>query len=674
MLPKNRVISYQNEVSMIKNFENYQETTALLTKMAYHYYVLDNPITTDEEYDTLYHQLKAYEEQNPNHIIPTSPTQRVGNKLLDGFEKYKHIERMWSLDDIFEPIKLEEWVNRIYKTYPDAVFTCSPKFDGASLNLYYEDGILKNAATRGDGIEGELVTQNAKTIQSIPLEIPYKKPIEIRGEVVITKEDFEKINEERLQNGENLFANPRNAAAGSLRQLDPKITAKRKLKFIPWGMGKNELQTGSFFEFLNTILSYGFYQTPFITLCKNTQEIQALYESLIQKRQDYSIMLDGMVIMLDSLQGQKQMGFTIKSPRFACAYKFPAIEKTSKILSITPQVGRSGVITPVAELEPVEIEGAMVSRATLHNYSEIQKKDIRINDRVIIIRSGDVIPKIIKPIAELRDGTQIPIKRPTQCPECGSEVLIEDIFIRCQNLSCKARVKESIVYFASRKALNIEGLGERIVDQLFEEKLISNILDLYSLKIENLLPLEGWQEKKAQNLINSIKATKKIELWRLLNALSIEHIGEGASKKLALHFGRGVFEASLEDINAIDGFGTEMANSIIDFGVVNQTLIQNLFDIIDPIEPEKASIIPTSSFTNKTIVLTGSLSKPRDEIASFLESLGAKMTSSVSKKTDLLIYGENAGSKLEKANELMIKTINEQELIEMLEKEGLKLG
>lgn len=674
MLPKNRVISYQNEVSMIKNFENYQEATALLTKMAYHYYVLDNPIATDEEYDTLYHQLKAYEEQNPNHIIPTSPTQRVGNKLLDGFEKYKHIERMWSLDDIFEPIKLEEWVNRIYKTYPDAVFTCSPKFDGASLNLYYEDGILKNAATRGDGIEGELVTQNAKTIQSIPLEIPYKKPIEIRGEVVITKEDFEKINEERLQNGENLFANPRNAAAGSLRQLDPKITAKRKLKFIPWGMGKNELQTGSFFEFLNTILSYGFYQTPFITLCKNTQEIQALYESLIQKRQDYSIMLDGMVIMLDSLQGQKQMGFTIKSPRFACAYKFPAIEKTSKILSITPQVGRSGVITPVAELEPVEIEGAMVSRATLHNYSEIQKKDIRINDRVIIIRSGDVIPKIIKPITELRDGTQIPIKRPTQCPECGSEVLIEDIFIRCQNLSCKARVKESIVYFASRKALNIEGLGERIVDQLFEEKLISNILDLYSLKIEDLLPLEGWQEKKAQNLINSIKATKKIELWRLLNALSIDHIGEGASKKLALHFGRRVFEASLEDINAIDGFGTEMANSIIDFGVVNKTLIQNLFDIIDPIEPEKASIIPTSSFTNKTIVLTGSLSKPRDEIASFLESLGAKMTSSVSKKTDLLIYGENAGSKLEKANELMIKTINEEELIQMLEKEGLKLG
>lgn len=673
MLPKIRVISYQNEVSMIKTFENYQEATALLTKMAYHYYVLDDPIATDEEYDTLYHQLKTYEEQNPSHIIPTSPTQRVGNKLLDGFEKYKHIERMWSLDDIFEPSKLEEWVNRIYKTYPEAVFTCSPKFDGASLNLYYEDGMLKTAATRGDGIEGELVTQNAKTIQSIPLEIPYKKPIEIRGEVVITKEDFEKINEERLQNGENLFANPRNAAAGSLRQLDPKITAKRKLRFIPWGMGKNELQTGSFFEFLNTILSYGFYQTPFITLCKNTQEIQSLYESLIQKRQDYSIMLDGMVIMLDSLEGQKQMGFTIKSPRFACAYKFPAIEKTSKILSVTAQVGRSGVITPVAELQPVEIEGAMISRATLHNYSEIQKKDIRINDTVIIIRSGDVIPKIIKPITELRDGSQISIDRPTQCPECGSEVLVEDIFIRCQNLSCKARVKESIVYFASRKALNIEGLGERIVDQLFEEKLISNILDLYSLKMEDLLPLEGWQEKKAQNLINSIKATKKIQLWRLLNALSIEHIGEGASKKLALAFGRAVFEASIEDINALDGFGKEMANSIIDFGVVNKTLIQNLFDIIDPVEPEKTSITPTSSFANKTIVLTGSLSKPREEIASFLESLGAKTTSSVSKKTDLLIYGENAGSKLEKANELMVKTINEEEFTQMLEKEGLKL-
>ncbi|PAF53362.1 DNA ligase (NAD(+)) LigA [Helicobacter sp. 13S00482-2] len=656
---------------MIEDFESYQKNTDLLKKMAYHYYVLDDPIATDEQYDILYHQLKDYEEKNPNQIISTSPTQRVGNKLLEGFEKYKHIQRMWSLDDVFDATKLEEWVNRIYKNYPQANFTCSPKFDGASLNLYYDDGILQSAATRGDGIQGELVTQNAKTIQSIPLEIPYKKPIEIRGEVVITREDFEKINKERLNNNENIFANPRNAAAGSLRQLDPKITAKRKLKFVPWGMGKNEFETGSFYELLNTILNYGFYRTPFITLCKNEAEIQALYEDLIKKRQDYSIMLDGMVIMVDSLQSQKQMGFTIKSPRFACAYKFPAIEKTSKILAIKPQVGRSGVITPVAELEPVEIEGAMISRATLHNYSEIQRKDIKINDTVIIIRSGDVIPKIIKPIIELRDGKQIDINKPTHCPECGSEVLVEEIFIRCQNLSCKARVKESIVYFASRKALNIEGLGQKIVDQLFEKKIISNILDLYHIGVEDLICLEGWQEKKAKNLIESIKGTKNIQLWRLLNSLGIEHIGEGASKKLAISFGRKIFEIPAEEISKIDGLGNEMANSIVDFGIVNKELIKKLFEIIDPIEPEK-SISHISAFTNKTIVLTGTLSKPREEISALLESLGAKMTSSVSKKTDLLIYGENAGSKLEKANTLMVESINETELIEMLKKEEVQ--
>lgn len=645
---------------MIKNFQDYQKYTQLLKKMAYHYYVLDDPISTDEEYDILYHKIKDYENSNPKDIIPSSPTQRVGDYTLDFFEKNSHIEKMWSLDDIFDKSELQDWLNRLYKSYPEAVFTCSPKFDGASLNLYYENGLLKTATTRGDGSIGELVTQNAKTIQSIPLEIPYKEPIEIRGEVVIARSDFEKLNNERLKKGENLFANPRNAAAGSLRQLNSKITSKRKLKFIPWGLGKNNIQRGSFFELLQEILSYGFYPTPFIHLCKNIDEIQKCYEELVQIRLSNSIMLDGMVIMTDSIVMQKLLGYTIKSPRFACAYKFPAIEKSSKILSITQQVGRSGVITPVAELEPVEIEGAMISRATLHNYSEIEKKGIKLGDKVIVIRSGDVIPKIIKPLINLRDGEEKDIIKPTHCPVCGSELLVEDIFIRCQNLSCKARVKESLTHFASKKALNIDGLGERIVEQLFENNLIANILDIYKLKFEDLIKLEGWKEKKAQNLINAIKNTKNIPLWRLIHALGIEHIGEGASKKLASSFGLDIFHKTYEEVVNLEGFGNEMALSVIDFGIVNKDLIQELFEILSP-DITNIQILSQSFFSNKSIVLTGTMSKSRDEIAELLEKMGAKINNSVSKKTDLVIYGENAGSKLEKAQELGIKTMNESE-------------
>lgn len=670
---------------MIDNFETYQENAWLLQKMAYRYYVLDDPIATDEEYDKLYHDLYEYEKNHPNNILPMSPTQRVGGILLEGFDKHRHLERMWSLDDVFSSEKLQEWVKKIFKVNPNAHFTCSPKFDGASLNLYYENGILQTATTRGDGLEGELVTQNAKTIQSIPLRIPYLEGIEIRGEVVITKEDFDYINSQRLEAGENLFANPRNAAAGSLRQLDPKITAKRKLKFIPWGLGKYNIKNleamqdlksdASFYTLMKRIVDYGFYPTPFVKLCKNIDEIQTCYDELLAQRHSYSITLDGMVVMLDSMSSQKQMGFTIRAPRFACAYKFPAIEKSSKILSITPQIGRTGVITPVAELESIEIEGAMVSRATLHNYSEIQKKDIKIGDTVIIIRSGDVIPKIIKPIISLRDGSQTNVLKPVYCPVCGSELLVEEIFIRCQNLSCRARLKESIAYFASKKALNIDGLGEKIIEQLLQNNIIANILDIYAIEADKLLSLEGWQEKKVHNLLQAIKNTKNIDLWRLLNALGIEHIGEGASKKLANSFGLEIFNKAYEDIVGLDGFGKEMANSVIEFGIVNKDLIDKLFHIISP-TPPPIEIFKESKdnvFSGKSIVLTGTLKKPREEIIEILESLGSKIIKSVSKKTNFLIYGERAGSKFEKALELGVVVINEEEFIKMLENEGVKL-
>lgn len=643
---------------------SYEEKILLLNKMAYAYYVLDDPIASDEEYDLLYHEIKRYEEQNPDIILPYSPTQRVGGKPLEYFNKNTHLQRMWSLDDIFNPQELQEWCDRIYKLYPNATFTCSPKFDGASLNLLYENGILVSATTRGDGIAGELVTQNAKTIQSIPLQIPYTGQIEIRGEVVITKEDFERLNTERLKSNQPLFANPRNAAAGSMRQLDSLITAKRRLSFIPWGFGAHSLNYGSFFESMHGILKLGFSPIPFIRLCKNIQEIQDYYKEIMAMRDSYPMMLDGMVIMLDSFSAQQDLGFTIKSPRFACAYKFPAIEKITRILSVTPQIGRTGVITPVAELEPIEIEGAEIKRATLHNYKEIERKDIQINDYVIIIRSGDVIPKIIKPLENRRDGTQKPITPPTTCPECGSELLVEEIFIKCQNLNCKARIKESIIHFASKKALNIDGLGEKIIDQLFENKLISNILDLYSLDFNELLKLEGWKEKKARNLIEAIAATKNIELWRLINALGIEHIGEGASKKLASIFGYECFDQNRETLVDLDGFGEEMADSFLEFCRINQGFISMLLKMLTPTITEIAKI--DSPLSGKSIVITGTLSKSRDEIKALLESYGAKVSSSVSKKTDFLLYGEEAGSKLDKAKELGITLLDEEGLMQML--------
>ena len=648
---------------MLKTFDDYSQAIKQLNDYAYAYYVLDAPIASDEEYDILYHKVKAYENLNKDKILPHSPTQRVGGAILEGFQKSAHIQRMWSLDDVFNIEELEEWVNRIKKTHPNASFTCSPKFDGASLNLRYENGNLTSAATRGDGLVGEEVLQNAKTIYSIPLCIPHSQRIEIRGEVVITKDDFLVINEERAQNKESLFANPRNAAAGSLRQLDSAITAKRKLLFIPWGIGEGSLDS-SFFETLQKIKSFGFYQTPMICRYSDVSEIHAYYEEMCKMRDSFDMMLDGMVLMLDDFRMQKELGWTIKSPRFACAYKFPAVEKITKIRAITNQVGRTGIITPVAELEPVEIEGARISRATLHNYSEIERKDLRIGDSVIIIRSGDVIPKIIKPLIERRSGTESKITPPRICPICQSELVFEDIFIRCCNLNCEARIKESIVHFASKKALNIDGLGEKIVYELFETGKIATILDLYKLQMQDLLELEGWKEKRANNLIQAIANTKHIELWRFINALGIEHIGEGASKKLESSFGILCFKESFENLISIDGFGEEMVKSFLDFVAVNENLIQNLLEIIKP--QSRKLDYSNQPLLGLSFVITGTLSIPRDEMKARLENLGAKISSSVSKKTNYLLCGTDAGSKEQKARELGVKIINENQLEEMI--------
>ncbi len=644
----------------------YQNAVELLKKYSYHYYVLDDPITTDEEYDILYHKVVAYEHENPSHILADSPTQRVGDQPQEKFDKARHLSRMWSLEDLFSRDELDTWVNRITKVYGNVTFGCEPKFDGASLNLIYEGGRLSQAITRGDGVEGEDVTQNAKTIQSIPLSIDYAGRIEIRGEVVIFKDDFEQINEERLKNGESLFANPRNAAAGSLRQLDTRITASRRLVFMPYGIGENSLDIPNLSERMEWVYALGFRRPAMRHVCRSAEEIEGFYQEMLGVRDTFEMLLDGMVIKVDSISVQDELGYTVKNPRWAAAYKFPAIEKLTVLRDVILQVGRSGVVTPVAIVEPVDIEGVTVERSTLHNFDEIQRKDIRIGDKVIILRSGDVIPKIVKVIASERTGGEAVVPRPTHCPVCGSELLDEGALIKCQNLSCEARVVNSIIYFASKQCLNIDGLGDKIVEALHKAGLVHDVSDLFSLTMEQLLSLEGFKEKKSRNLIDAIAAARGCECWRFINALGIEHIGEVASKTLCGAFGTAFDTASREEILALEGFGGEMVESILEFVRVNGGKIETLRSILSPVAPVKIEAAE-NPFKGKSVVITGTMSVPRDVIKNLLESLGAKVASSVSKKTDYVVYGEDAGSKYDKAVELGVALLTESAFREMCE-------
>jgi DNA ligase (NAD+) len=639
----------------------YPSQVKTLIKWAHAYYVDDNPIATDEEYDKLYHQVLDYETAHPDQTAEDSPTKRVGGIVRDEFSKATHIQRMWSMEDVFTLEDVKEWLARVEKNVGEAHYFCEPKFDGASMNLLYEDGKLIRAITRGDGFIGEEVTDNVRTIRSVPLTIDYKAQIEIRGEVVIRKDDFETINSERLANDEAPFANPRNAAAGSLRQLDSAITAKRRLVFYPWGLGENSLEMPTLSQKMDFVHKLGFLSPPYTQDCRNADEIEAFYHKLISLRDEIPMMMDGMVIKVDDSLLQEDLGYTVKFPKWMCAYKFPAVEKVTRINAITLQVGRTGAITPVAEVEPVNIDGAMIARATLHNFDEIERKDIRIGDSVIIIRSGDVIPKITKVLSDRRNGDEQAIKRPTSCPTCDSELLNEETLIKCQNLDCPDRVVNSIIHFAKKGAMNIDGLGGKIVEILVKNKLIHNIADLYTVTIEQLEPLEGFKEKRINKLLQAIKNTKGTDLSRLINAMGIEHIGEVASKALALEFGLKLIDADYDDIIAIDGIGEEMANSLLEFMRVNHDFVANLFELVQPSVTEKVEA-KDNPFKDKTVVLTGSLSQGRREIKAMLEDLGAKVSGSVSKKTDFLIYGDKAGSKLTKAEGLGVATLTEDDM------------
>ena len=636
-----------------------------LNQWAYAYYVLDNPIATDEEYDRLYHEVLAYEAENSHKIVQESPTQRVGGVILDGFQKAEHIKRMWSMEDVFSREEVIEWLARVEKNVGSVPLFCEPKFDGASMNLLYENGKLVRAITRGDGVVGEEVTVNVRTIRSVPLRIAYEGLIEIRGEVVIRKNDFEAINAERLSEGEAPFANPRNAAAGSLRQLDSSITAKRRLVFYPWGLGENTLAYRLLSQKMDFIYTLGFLAPPYAKACQNIEEVEAFYHALIDHREEIPMMMDGMVLKVDDVLLQEELGYTVKFPKWMCAYKFPAVEKVTKVHAITLQVGRTGVVTPVAEVEPIDVEGAIISRATLHNFDEIERKGLMVGDSVILIRSGDVIPKITKVLTDRRTGSETPIIRPTECPTCGSELLDEGTLIKCQNLDCPDRVVNSIIHFAKKGCMNIDGLGSKIVEQLVYEEKIRDILDLYALTYEDLATLEGFKEKKIQNLLDAIAATKGAPLFRVLSAIGIEHIGEVASKALALAFGLKVIDVTFEEVVALDGIGEEMANSLLEFMRVNGAFVHKLFEAIVPTVEEKVEA-EDNPFKDKTVVLTGTMSVSRDEIKGMLEKLGAKVSGSVSKKTDFVIYGDEAGSKLTKAEDLGVVTLTEEQMKAMV--------
>ena len=674
---------------MIKNHDEYKKAVETLKKWAYYYYVLDNPLVTDEEYDKLYKEVEEYEKSHPDEIDPTSPTQRVGDVVLEGFKKARHITKMWSMEDVFNESEFKEWVQRAIRLVgnSDFNFYIEPKFDGASLNLVYKDGILVRAETRGDGEIGEDVTENAKTIKSIPLSIDYKGLIEIRGEVVISKKDFEKLNEERIKKGESTFANPRNAAAGSLRQLDVKITASRPLMFYPWGVGypievlnsdevskeQYEKNKKEFIEKFKTykklmdfVYSLGFKEPLKRGECKasDVECVLEKYQEFVKIRDELPVMLDGMVVKVNELELLDKLGYTTKYPRWMVAYKFPAVEKETILEDVVIQVGRTGVLTPVAILKPVEIGGVIVERATLHNFDEIERMDIRIGDHVIVIRSGDVIPKITKVLYHKRTGSEKPIPRPTHCPVCGAEVLDEGALIKCQNLSCPARVVNTIIYAAGKNALDIEGLGESVAKLLYEKGLVKDIRDLFRLKVEDLERLPGFARKKAENLVNAIQKVKGIECWRFVNALGIEHIGEVASKKICEKFGIDFYKHSPEEFLEIEGFGPEMVKSIAEYIKVNRDKIEELIKLIEPVNPKKE--VKASVFTGKSVVLTGTMSKPRNKIKEILESLGAHVTNSVSKKTDFVIMGEDPGSKYEKAKKLGVKILTEKEMWEMI--------
>lgn len=652
-----------------------------LNQYNYEYYVLDKPTIPDAEYDQLLKELGKLEEEFPELITPDSPTQRVGGQVLEMFNKVTHDSPMLSLGNAFNEEDLRDFDRKVRQAVGDQFsYVCELKIDGLAVSLKYENGLFVQGSTRGDGTVGEDITANLKTIRSIPLRLKDPITMEVRGEAFMPKRSFLRLNEVKEENGEEPFANPRNAAAGSLRQLDPKIAASRNLDIFLYSIANLEgTRITAHSEGLDWLDQLGLKTNKERRTCANIEEVLQYIEGWGEKRPHLPYEIDGIVIKVDSLSQQEELGTTAKSPRWAIAFKFPAVEVVTTLLDIELNVGRTGVITPTAILSPVKVAGTTVQRASLHNEDLIREKDIKLGDQVVVKKAGDIIPEVVNVLPERRTGEEKEFLMPTHCPECNSELVrIEgEVALRCINPKCPAQIREGLIHFVSRNAMNIDGLGERVISQLFAEKLIEDVADLYKLTREQLLGLERMGEKSVTNLLAAVEASKSNSLEKLLFGLGIRHVGAKAAKTLAQQFEdmESLSMATLEELMAINEIGEKMADSIVTFFEQEevQELLQELKELginmkytgTKPLESEQSD----SFFFGKTIVLTGKLVEmTRNEAKEKIESLGGNVAGSVSKKTDLVIAGEDAGSKLKKADDLGITVWNEERLVEELSK------
>jgi DNA ligase (NAD+) len=642
----------------------------------YLYYVLDSPEISDAEYDRLVRELEKLEGQFPDLITPDSPTQRVGAPPLEEFGTVRHTIPMLSLQNAFaedEAVEFDAKVKRFLHTTKEIEYVAEPKIDGLAIELVYEDGLFKVGSTRGDGVTGEDVTQNLRTVKSIPLKLQYFKEgakaipsrLEVRGEVYMKISDFERLNRRREEAGEPLFANPRNAAAGSVRQLDSRITAERSLDIFCYGIGVVEgVKLSAHWETLEILRSLGFKVNPLIRRCHSIREVLEFHREIEEKREKLDYEIDGVVLKVNSIRLQEELGEISRSPRWAIAYKFPPRQETTQIMDIQVGVGRTGALTPVAVMKPVEVGGVTVSRATLHNQDEINRKDVRIGDWIVVQRAGDVIPEVVMVVKSKRTGKERPYVMPERCPSCGAHVVKEEVIWRCPNVSCPAQVKESIFHFASKGGMDIEGLGYKHIEQMVEKGLIKDAADLYYLSKDDILRLERFAEKSAQNIIDSIEKSRKSTLPRIIYALGIRDVGEHTAKLLANAFGSldALRDAKYDDLIKMREIGPEVAKSILAFFAEerNLKLVDKLMKGGVTYEAVKARM--GGPLEGKTFVFTGALKEfTRDEAERLVESLGGRPTSSVSKKTDYVVAGEEAGTKLDKARELGVRVLTEEE-------------
>ena len=640
------------------------ELVALLNRYATEYYTSDNPSVSDSEYDRLYRELVELETAYPDQVLADSPTHRVGGKVLDGFEKYSHQYPLYSLQDAFSREELEAFDARVRKEVAHPTYICELKIDGLSISLTYEKGILVAGATRGDGSVGENITENLKRVKDIPLTLPEELDITVRGECYMPRSSFDQVNQDRQENGEPEFANPRNAAAGTLRQLDTAVVAKRNLATFLYQEASPSTRDSQE-KVLKHLEQLGFVVNPKRILAENIDEIWDFIQEVGQERENLPYDIDGVVIKINDLASQEELGFTVKAPKWAVAYKFPAEEKEAQLLSVDWTVGRTGVVTPTANLTPVQLAGTTVSRATLHNVDYIAEKDIRKDDTVIVYKAGDIIPAVLR-VVESKRISEEKLDIPTNCPSCDSDLLHfeEEVALRCINPRCPAQIMEGLIHFASRDAMNITGLGPSIVEKLFAANLVKDVADIYRLKEEDFLLLEGVKEKSASKLYQAIQASKENSAEKLLFGLGIRHVGSKASQLLLQHFHsiENLAQADPEEVASIESLGGVIAKSLQTYFATegSEILLRELKEAGVNLDYKGQTVVANAALSGLTVVLTGKLERlKRSEAKSKLESLGAKVTGSVSKKTDLVVAGVDAGSKLQKAQELGIEVRDE---------------